>query len=800
MKRNILYTASRTARGIGLLAVLLVALLPFASCSTTKNIPDDDQLFTGLTQIAYTNYEKGNHFIATQEEIEAALATAPNGALFGSSYYRTPFPYGLWVWNAFAGKTDGFSKWMTSSFGKQPVLMSWVNPALRASVAQSVLRNNGYFHGRVDYETVQQKNPKTAKIGYTVDMGHLFTLDTVAYVNFPAEADSLIAATADEAEIRTGSPFSVSALEAERQRVALLLRNNGYYYYQPGYASYLADTFATAGKAQLRFQLADDIPAQALHKWYIGRVNINMRRTFMEQTTDSTVRRFLTVRYSGTKPPIRPRVLLADMKLRPRQVYSYDNYLATASKINAMGLFSMTEFQFTPRDTTAQCDTLDLTLNCVFDKPWDFYVETNLRNRTIGRFGPELKLGLTRRNAFRGGEKIDVNVHGSYEWATSGSSSMSSYEYGADASIEFPRIIAPFFGGNRPVRRTAGGQPIRRRRLFYSTPTTIAKASTDVVRRPGYYKMHIVSGEWSYRWQTSEQSHHEFSPLTLKYQFMNSYTEQYAALTQENPYLLATMGDYCIPQMRYTYVYTSPKTLLNPIRWELTVSESGNLTSLGFLVAGEQWNAKDKKLFKNPYSQFVKLSTDLTKTWRLNQTSQLVGHVNAGVLWYYGNSDAAPFSEVFYIGGANSIRAFPARSIGPGRFPGIEGNRQASYLMQSGDIKLEMNLEYRKRLFGNVYGAAFVDAGNVWNLHSDIALGETLNALFDNASFQSRNFFRELAVGTGVGLRYDLDFLVLRLDWGIGLHVPYETGKSGFYNVDGFRKNQTLHFAIGYPF
>ena len=604
----------------------ILAGILLSSCSMTKNIPEDDQLFTGLKKITYENYEENDNFTQTKEELEAALATAPNGAIFGSSYHRMPFSFGLSVWNHYSGKDSGFAKWMTKAFGKQPVLMSWVNPELRSSVASSVLRNHGYFNNHVSYEIVPQKNPKTAKIGYMVNFGRLYRLDSVGYFGFPIVADSLIQATMNEALIHKGDPFVVANLDAERKRVSQLLRNNGYYYYQPDYASYLADTFAVDGKAQLRFQLAKDVPAQALHQWYIGRVNINMRKTFMEQLTDSLHRRYFTVRFSGKKPPIRTRVLMADMKLRPRQLYSYDNYLQSVNKLNAMGLFSSTDFVFTPRDTTATCDTLDLTLNCVFDKPWDFYIETNFNARTIGRVGPELKLGVTRRNAFRGGEKIDVNLHGSYEWATSGGTSMNNYEYGADASIEFPRIIAPFFGGNR-VRRDKNGRIIRRRR-FFSTPLTIAKVSTDIIYRPSYYKMHVVSGEWTYRWQSSAQSRHEFSPLTVKYQFMNSHTEEYDKLVKTNPYLAATMQDYFVPEMRYTYTYTSPAGKLHPIRWETTIAEAGNLLSLAYMIGGKSWNEKNKTLFKNPYSQFLKIETDFTKTWTLNSTSQLVGHVN----------------------------------------------------------------------------------------------------------------------------------------------------------------------------
>ena len=775
---------------------LLTGAVVISACSMTKGVPDDDQLFIGLTKINYTDYEENDNYSATREEIDAALATAPNGAILGSSYHRLPFSFGLSVWNAFSADSSGLGHWMNKTFGKQPVLMSWVNPQLRAQVAKSVLRNHGYFHGNVDAEVVQQNNMKTAKIGYDVSFGHLFTLDSVRYVGFNREADSLIHATSASAIVRKGDPFVVANLDGERSRISNLLRNNGYYYYQPSYASYLADTFAVDGKVQLRFQLAEETPAQARHKWYIGRVNINMRKTYNEAFTDSMVYRYLTIRYAGRRPPVRTRVIIADMKIRPRQLYSYDDYLQSAQKINAMGLFSSTEFQFTPRDNSPSCDTLDLTLNCTFDKPWDSYIETNFNGSAIGRVGPEVKLGLVRRNAFHGGEKIDLSVHGSYEWATNSSSSMSNYEYGFDASIEFPRLIAPYFGGNSTKRYTLpDGRTVRLPRRFYATPSTVAKVSSNTIRRPGYYKMHIVSGKWAYNWQTSATSKHEFSPLTVKYQFMNSHTAEFDKVMEENPYLRATMQDYFVPEMRYSYTYTSPSTLRHPVRWTATVSESGNFTSLALLAFGKKWNEREKKLFKNPYSQFVKIETDFTKIWTLDASSQLLGHVNAGVLYCFGNTDWAPNTELFYVGGANSIRAFSVRGIGPGSFPGIE-DKAMSYLMQNGDIKLVCNLEYRRNLFGSLYGAVFLDAGNVWNVRDNYGT----SVPYATTKFKIQNVLREMAVGTGLGLRYDLDFLVLRLDWGIGIHVPYDTGKGGIYNVDGFKKNQTLHFAIGYPF
>lgn len=192
-------------------------------------------------------------------------------------------------------------------------------------------------------------------------------------------------------------------------------------------------------------------------------------------------------------------------------------------------------------------------------------------------------------------------------------------------------------------------------------------------------------------------------------------------------------------------------------------------------------------MFKNPYAQFLKVETDYSKTWQLTEHSKLVGHVNMGVVWAYGNAISAPYSEQFYVGGANSIRAFNVRSIGPGRYHAKTS--YLSYLDQTGDMKLQANLEYRPRLFGNLYGALFLDAGNVWTLRSDSDR--------PGAVFKPKNILKEMALGTGIGIRYDLDFFVLRLDWGIGLHLPY---RNGFYNFDRFKDSQSLHFAIGYPF
>lgn len=770
----------------------LSSLIFLLSCSTTSSVPEGDRLYTGIDKVTYSNYEKNDHFTSTQMEVAAALDCPPNGALFGSSYYRTPLQWRLWTWNKFSDKETGFAKWMTKSFGKAPVLMSNVNPELRASVAQSALKVHGYFRGKVTSKEVDSKNPKKAKVKYLVDMGHLFTIDTLIYENFTPETQALIDSTREEALVRSGVPFDVSALDAERTRISTLFRDNGFYYYQPGYASYLADTLAVPGKVQMRLQLADSLPEVALRKWYIGKLDVSLKRSFMEQTTDTTGRGRFRVHFNGKRSPIRTRVVMKDLKLRPGRMYNYTDYIESANKLSSNGLFSLVDFNFTPRDSSATCDSLDLSLNCVFDKPYDFYVETNLKGKTTGFLGPQLIVGLTKRNAFRGGENLNINLHGAYEWQTGhafdkSSSELNSYEYGGDVSIDFPRLVLPWNLNDR--RRPRQGQR-RRRSRFYYTPATTVKASTSIVNRSGFFKRHIVSGELTYRYQFGPSWAHQFTPLSVEYNYLKHGTEKFIELLSDHPYLMATMSDLFIPKLKYTLTYTSPATQRHPIFWQVAVSESANLLSLGYMAFGNSWNKKDKEMFKNPYAQFLKLETDFTKTWRMDEHSQLVGHLSLGYAWAYGNSSYIPYTENFWVGGANSIRAFTVRSIGPGNYR--SSVKRWRFVEQIGNFKLQANLEYRPRLFGNLYGAVFLDAGNVWITGN--------NDYEENTKFKFSKLHDQMALGTGIGLRYNLDYFVVRLDWGIALHAPYDTGKSGYFNIPSLGDGNSIHFAIGYPF
>lgn len=761
------------------LFTLLALLFIVCGCSETSSLEDGEQLYVGTKSIDYKNYDINDHFIQTQEEIDASLAAAPNGSFFGSSSIRL-LPWRLWIYNTTAHKEGPVSKWLNSSFGDVPVTMADVNAKLRASVAKSMLHSYGYFHGDVDYEELTQKNPLKGKVAYTIDCGPLFRYDSIAYTNYPLAMDSLIQQSLGDAVIKKGDGFSVANLDLERQRIAKLFRNNGFYFYEPGYSSYLADTMAVPEKVQLRLQMADSLDRNVYKKWYIGKTDIYLRKSNEHFTTDTIQRRRLTVHFNGHRSPIRPRAILSNMKLRRGMPYSQDLYAESVARLTANNTFSMVDLSFEPRDTTAECNLLDMKIDCIFDKPYTISLEGNITGKTSSRLGPGAELKFVKKNAFRGAENLSFNLWGSYEWQIGGSGSknnlgLNSYEYGGDVTLDIPRLVLP----------------ARIRRRWDYQPSTLLKASNQVISRGSFFNRHIMSGELTYMVQPTEVSKHILSPIILEYDFMNWMSDDFKQILADNPYLKISMQDQFIPKMRYTYTYTSRARLRHPITWEATVSESANLISALYSITGKNWSEKNKSFIKNPYAQFLKLETDFTKKWRVEDKTDLVAHINGGIIYSYGNSSEAPYSEQFYVGGANSIRAFSVRSIGPGRYhTNVAG---ASYLEQTGDIKFVANLEYRPHLFGSLYGAAFLDAGNVWAMKKNDIRGES-------SVFKWNSIIKDMAIATGVGVRYDLDFFVIRVDWGVGLHMPYDTGKSGFFNIRRLKDVQSINLAVGYPF
>ena len=292
----------------------------------------------------------------------------------------------------------------------------------------------------------------------------------------------------------------------------------------------------------------------------------------------------------------------------------------------------------------------------------------------------------------------------------------------------------------------------------------------------------------NYAWRRLRTINNNFE-VRLDFHKRLSSTQTYDDILAANPVLEVSMRDRFVPSLGYTFTYNSARRHKHPVYVQASIKEAGNLLASAYALCGQPYSRRDKKLLANPFAQFVKVTGEVHHTQPLGDGLQLVSRLFAGAILSYGNTVRAPYSEQFYIGGANSVRGFSVRSVGPGRFRSQD--TRYSYVDQTGDIKLEANAELRQHLFGSLYGAVFLDVGNVWLARKDAARPD--------AEFSFSNL-RRLAVGTGLGVRYDLDFLILRLDLGVGLHAPYDTGRGGFFNLPKLGDALTLNFAIGYPF
>lgn len=721
------------------------------------------------------------------EEVEAVLSIPPNNSLMGSARYRFPLPFGLWFYNAFVGSRTAFGKWMFNVFAANPKFISTINPSLRTKIAKNVLRNYGYFRGSVEYDLIPQKDPRKAKVAYSVFPGPLSRFDNIEYQQFTPMADSLIRAHASESLLSKGAPFTAATLDAERNRLNTLFRNNGFYYCQPTFFTYRADTLQRPGWVQLQVRPSRDMALNTGKSYHLRNTVLHLidpQRGYEE--TDSLGRHgAIKMLFAGKgdkrKPPVKFGVMRRYVFYKKGDLYRQRMADLVQEKISGMGIFSQVSLNYTPSDTLPTCDSLDVDIYAVLDKPYDAEFKASATTKSNGLVGPGLEFGMTKRNAFHGAEDLRFQIYGSYEWQTGAgqqgrNSLMNSFEYGTSLSLDYPYI---------KLGRLA------RRYTRNAISSTSFKIEANWLNRAGYFGRVSLGTRVVLNYQKMRNVKHELTPFRLDYELKLHSTHAFDSIMSVNNALAVSMRDQFVPSMQYVLNMNTGRNARNPRTFALTIKEAGNVLSGIYSCFGQSFNQKNKNLFGVPFAQFVKATATLTQHYNFRQSKvSLAGRLFMGAVYSYGNATVAPYSDLFTIGGANSLRAFAIRSIGPGSYHPEKS--QYSYVNQLGDFKFEANLECRFPLIGNLNGAVFLDCGNVWMLNN--------NEDHPGGALKLKNLGDELALGTGVGLRYDLDFLVIRFDLGIGIHSPYDTGKRGYYNMTSFGNSLGYHLAIGYPF
>ena len=755
-----------------ILLILAFAVLFTTSCTNTKFLTGDQMLYNGRT-VKIVGDEKAKTNKKAEEIAGDVTYAEPNNGIMGR---RILPPIGLWFHmyrKPGEGKRGGI---LYRTFQKEPVLVTNVNPDLRSRKIESDLFANGFFNAEASYslDTVKN-NQRKAKIDYSVKVAQPYRLAQILIQPAKDSIDTLINSYIPTLNLKPGNIFNLENIREEKRKLASVLVENGYYFFSPNEIEMIADTTQAPSQFNLLVRKKPDIQDYILKKYTINRIDVHVRKVKLydqEATIHDTIFHD-GVFISGETDYLRPEVITRATLFRPGELYSETKHRGTVPLLNNYGVFQSVKMQFSVTDSLKQKMNVlhelqpknDITLN----------MEGAVQSKSTGFAGPVSEITLSHANLFKGANRLQLRLFGGFDWQWGKSSeddlSSNSYNMGVNTSISFPKMIVPF-------------QSVRENKSIIGK--TIGTIGFEFKNHVKYYRMNSVNLGFGYQWRKSQKITHMFNPLRVNIVSLLKTTALFDSITKTNPYVKRSFEEQQIIGMEYVFTFDNSGRKRDGFYFQGMFSTSGNLIDAFSGIAG---NKRPYTFLGNVYSQFIKTSADIR--YYTNTTKEgLVLRVYAGTGISYGNSSVMPYVEQYFSGGSNSLRGFVARSLGPGSYKPLEYN---GIIDQSGDIKLEFNSEFRFRMTNLMYGALFLETGNVWLLNTDVNR--------PGSQFKFNNFTRQLAVGTGAGLRFDFDFFVLRTDIGFPIRYPYNDG-TGYWRsqvkevINKFRFN----LAIGYPF
>ena len=481
---------------------------------------------------------------------------------------------------------------------------------------------------------------------------------------------------------------------------------------------------------------------------------------------------------------IRPEVILASVFLQPGEIYLRREHSMTLNRLMSLGTFKFVQVRFAASDTAAGLLDVEIQLTAMTKR--SLRAEMDLVSKSNNFAGPRMNISLQNRNTFGGAEQLNFTMAGSFESQLGGKErNLFSYSVNPQVELLFPRILAPF--------------KVERPNSAY-IPKTRLSLSYNFLKRVNYFNMNTFQFLYGYRWKESVKSEHELNPVGISYTALGNRSEAFNTLLDANPVLRSSYEEMFIAGSNYAFTYNEQLGSSKQMQYYLglTAEAAGNLFSLASLATGREVSGDDPaKVLGSVYSQFAKVSVDGRGYLKVGERDKFAFRMYAGVAKAYGNSSVLPYSRQFFSGGPNSIRAFQINSVGPGTY--FDEQDEIGYFQLGGDVKLELNAEYRFTIYNIFKGAVFADAGNVWLQRSNPASG--------GDHFAITRVMDELAVGAGTGLRLDVSFFVLRFDVAVPLRKPWlEEGSRWVMQEPGFgdggwlRENTVLNVAIGYPF
>ena len=763
--------------GVGCAIVALFALLTFAACSGTSHLSKTDKLYTGA-KLKIESTEKVNNRSIKAQTINA-MRPKPNSSYLGMRPQ-------LILFNAAGSNPKSkFKKWLKTN-GEAPILLSNTNPSATAAIIDAQLFNIGIFNSHTEFAIIEKKH--TARIVYTTHVHKAFTIKEIAYSIADDSIKSIILADKNNSLINVDAEYNLATLKEERIRIDELLKNKGYFFFNPDYLVFKADTSSTNRTISFTLSLKDSIQPTAIRAYKINNVYINQNYSLQENsspTKDTLMIQNTVFIGNDSAMNIRPKVLLRSVYLHKGELYSRENHTITLNRLMTMGNFKFVQIKFSNPDSLFT-NYLDATILMTPMTKHTFRAELDIVSKSNNYTGPRLNLSLLNRNTFKGAELLNLSLAGSFE-AQIGGASKNAFSYAINPQIEilFPQFIVPFHI-----------KPYNSRYI----PKTSVLLSYNFLKRLNYFDLNTIQIGYGFKWKMNFRSEHELMPLNVSYTRVTNRTDLFNALLASNEFLKKSYEEQFIAGANYSFMYNEQVIKGKKLQYyvHFTAETAGNLFSLVKRIGGSKSTAENPlKFMGSTYSQYAKTSLDARVYYNINKDEKLVTRLFAGVGDAYGNSSILPYNKQFFSGGPNSVRAFQINSLGPGTYHTTELTND--FLLLGGDIKLEMNAEYRFVIYKYFKGAFFVDAGNVW-------LQKT-NSSTIGSHFAFASCLKELAVGAGIGMRVDVSFFVLRFDVAMPLRKPWldENKRWVIKDIDfgsgNWRsKNLILNIAIGYPF
>ena len=749
--------------------VLMVSAMIISSCSTTKYVPKNDRLYLGADVKMDDKGIKKQEKKSLETDLESVTRPKPNSSILGIRFK-------LMIYGLRNEKGKGPGSWLSRKFGEPPVLFSTVKVDFNRDLIANRLENRGYFRA-TDTTDTAFRGEKKVRLIYHATAGPQYMINSVKFTTDSSDLGRAVTGTSVNTFLKAGDPYSLDAIKAERTRIDGQLKEQGFYFFGPDDIFVQVDSTNNRHSVDMYVNIKKTTSEKARQVYSINDIfiypNYKINDSISLRKEDALV--YGDFHVIDQEKQFKPSVFERAMFFRKGDLYNRKDHNLSLNRLVNLGTFRFVKNRFEEVDSLGK-PMLDVYYQLTPYQRKSIRSEVTARSNSANFNGSEITLSWKNRNTFRAAELLTVSAYVSSDVQVSAASRSFNniYRYGAEANLSVPRFISPF-----KLQSTSAFVPRTRISLGY-----------DFLNRPKNYTLTSFRTSFGYSWKENANVEHQLNVLAVNFVQPARVSASYESLAATNPTLRHTIEkQFTIgPTYIYNFTNTSLTNKIHTFYYNGSADISGSIPGLNSLI-------------KTPFSQYLRLENDFRHYLKVGLNSQIATRLIAGYGYSYGNSVSLPYVKQFFIGGTNSLRGFRARTLGPGTYrdPSIDMNLISAD--QSGDIKLEFNTEYRPKIAGIVKGAVFIDAGNVWLQREETGPQSRTGVKF------SKDFMKELAADAGLGLRFDLTFLVLRTDLAFPIRKPWlpEGERWVFSNVNfadrNWRKeNLIFNLAIGYPF